>query len=254
MCISNGPADFTRTKLYAGCAGEEHVLIYKNTVRSRASEPNAMLLHFPAVPGTMSQDSVLPTDTCGGIVDEMIVALMPQTRGGGHPAAVVFDTGVYTVVLAEDPRAIPPALGRVPERKRPPINEPLFDWYAETFSDWPVALCCFDNADAVEAAPMMWRYRPRNPRLLFYPALDSHTGGIPELDGTVGVEHWLLTQGEASRPVRYGGVIADLTRRYLPERVAGRHVREDLPNGDFVFDGDRGFQRVAPEELVSLIG
>jgi hypothetical protein len=80
MCVAVAQARFSGTILYAGEVVENgspiHVLGYENTVQNLAGadgfredrawrdEPrgNAMVLHFPAVPGTMSQANVVDTD------------------------------------------------------------------------------------------------------------------------------------------------------------------------------------------------
>jgi len=259
MCVANAPAEFVGTRMYAGRVGPEHVLAYQNTARNRAEGPNAMLMHFPAVPGTMSERSVLPTDGCMRIFDDMTSALIPLTRGGPSgsvmmSAASVFDAGIYTVVLADDARAIPAALARVAARKRPSVNQPLYDWYAETFPGFPVALCCFDNREAAKAAPLMWRYRPRNEDVLFYPALDCHSGGVPDLDTEVLVEHELFAEGTDSEQIYYRDDIPLITSRYLPERVTADAFQGPMINGDFVRGGDGEFQRVTPSRLVSMVG
>src|SRR5205823_2395778 len=73
-----------------------------------------------------------------------------------EPEVEVFDSGIYTVVLARDARAIPGALSQVPAAKQPVLNPELFQAYARWYPDWTFALCCFSNRQAARATPMLW--------------------------------------------------------------------------------------------------
>ncbi len=263
MCVSSAPAELTGTQLYAGrdpVNAELQVLVYANVARNQAPGPNAMLLHFPAIPGTMSPASVLPTDGCHHIMEDMVEAARPKTRsmslgapGVGRGAVHVFESGIYTVVLAEYAGDIPRVLDQVRESRRPAISEELLAFYATEFPGFPVALCCFNNREAAQATPMMWLYAPLNPDVVFFPAIDCHTGGVPEFTGKVEVDHWLIGQGR--EPVTYGDIIPPQTRRHLPNAVSGYHLGGSMGNGDFVTVGGdvNNSRRVTPAELCALV-
>jgi hypothetical protein len=265
VCVAVAPAQFSATTVYAGEVARNgevvHVVGYGNTVASRTAEPrsgvlrrllgspardggNAMVLHFPAVPGTMSQSNALDTARCPHLLRDMVIAVEAVPAGGPAPAAVqglkaveVFDTGIYTVVLAGDPRDIPAALEQVPAGKRPPLNAALFDWYRQAFPGWPVALCCFNTRDAVKSAPVMWWFQPAYPDWLFAPAVDCHTGAIPDLGADVMTDHWVMLGSSSlheGMPVRYSDSIPPDVASYLPERVIGGSFMRRMPNGDFL--------------------
>lgn len=260
MCVSSAPARFTRTTVYAGEARRNgdlvHVLGYENTVQSRIkgrrllpwgkpATGNAMLLHFPAVPSSMSQRNVVDTESCPRILRDMVAALFPAVadaipakRMTLAPTVEVFDSGIYTVVLASDASAIPGALDRVAPQRRPDVKPKLFSWYARHFRDWPVALCCFDNREARHATPMLWWYEPRFPDLLFAPAVDAHTGGPPDLERPVDVDHHVAlgsTDGDSGVGVTYSDPLSDEVRSLLPTHVVGAsYVNVRMDNGDFV--------------------
>ena len=270
MCcsISPGvPVRFSDTVLYAaeviGPADEPvHVLGYQNKVQNGAGPSpmtgsalpvgpsgNAMILPFPAAPETMTRANVLDTKKCRNILQDMAAAVAPALRGvsrGGlppprsapPPRIQVFPAaGIYTVVLAQDPRDIPAALDQVPRTKRPALNPALFEAYAAWYPGWTVALCCFNNRRARLAAPMLWWYRPMHADRLFLPAVDCHTGDIPDLDSLVPVDHVIaigshqMTEG---RPVKYHDAISAAIAPYLRRSVIGRRYAAMMPNGDFV--------------------
>ncbi|MFJ6676934.1 hypothetical protein ACIQMJ_38045 [Actinosynnema sp. NPDC091369] len=105
---------------------------------------------------------------------------------------------------------------------------------------------------------MLW-YRPSDPDRLVLPALDSHTGEVPELDAAVRADHWLLFGTDEvdpgwGHPVDHGSTMRHKLREFLAERVVGvRFDQERMVNGDFVLardDLNRGdltkVQRIGP--------
>ncbi|MFB9909481.1 hypothetical protein [Allokutzneria oryzae] len=273
MCVSTGPADFVGTTLYLGRRRHERhglieVLGYQNTVRNLGDGPNAMVLHLP-VPW-LTEGSFLPVGRDGDVLDAMLKAARPVLRGGpdepaamswmdGSPAVEVFEHDVYTVVLAGDPTLIPDALHRVPEHKRPVLDRELFEFYADVFPGRAIALCCFDNADAQRAKPLFLWYPPVDRDQLVLPALDCHSGAVPDLDALVRTDHWLVFGTDEAEPgwgaeVRYSGRIRRKLRAFLPDAVLGADFTEKLlPNGDFAIDYDdllrgdlSGIERVRP--------
>ena len=48
-----------------------------------------------------------------------------------------------------------------------------------------MALCCVDNAEAMQAKPLMLWYRPLDEERLVLPAIDPHAGGVPDLGASV---------------------------------------------------------------------
>ncbi len=178
---------------------------------------------------------------------------------------MVFNSGIYTVVLAADASQIPSVLNKVPETKRPKLNHEIFDAYSKWYKGWTIALCCFDNRDAQKSSPMLWWYEPQHPDLLFFPALDAHDGKPPILDTTVQVDHCLVVASDKAdgwqdpirwiqspwRSFRYDKD-SPVVREFIPHRLMGQLYHGPMPQGDFLFrteDVRRGAfepQRVLP--------
>lgn len=295
VCCSLRPARFSNTVIAAWEFDLFHFLAYQNSAQSLASmrggaididdeflrraigapslsSGNAMILHFPAKPGTINPEDLIDTQGSKTFLDDMVTALKPVFRGAtfkgvissslGSQRVFIFDRGIYTVVLADRAIDIPEHLSLVPENKRPPLNEVIFEAYQEWFPGWPVAVCCFNNTQLAKSEPLLWRYRPRNPNMFFLPGLDSHTGAPPNLREDVYVDHWLIASSKLlgpnsdglSKDVRYDRVTPSV-RALLPTFVTGRSMTGDYPNGDFVAirdDVSRGvpdFRRAAPDQL-----
>lgn len=276
MCVSLAPARFSNTTLYAAEVLADrkvlHVLGYQNTAQNlyRAAVPldegdwdwqnprgkpakgatgngNAMILPFPAAPGSMSQANVLSTAQCPRILKDMAEAVRPRMRGSrglsfGADSFIaksvqIFEHDIYTVVLATDARLIGKVLDAVPAEKRPKMQLEILDAYAAWYPDWAVALCCFNNGRAKEAKPLLWWYEPMKPEFLFAPALDSHTGGVPDLAAEVEVDHSVAFghyAAEAGEDVAYSDAIPAAIRPFLTPKVVGGQFNEVMPNGDFV--------------------
>lgn len=255
------PVSFSDTTLYAAEVRSPedgrtvHVLGYENSVapaRGRASQANAMVLPFPAVPRSMTAANILDTRDIRHVLAtyrERIHELDPRfmhqrsfsnTRSGPlAPAVQVFDSGSYTVVLAADAHDVPAALHRVPPERRPRLNPALFDAYAGWYPGWTIALCCFDAAQTMRAEPLLWWYEPLDEQELFLPALDGHDGTVPDLSEPVRADHTLAVGSQwfdDSQPpidVYDGAAESHPARPYLVRNVVGRYLDDQHPNGDY---------------------
>ena len=257
MCVSMGEAGFSGTILYCGRRlhpeqGRIEVLGYQNTAVNLAAGPNAMLLHLPAQSVTSAQ--FLPASRSGRVLRDMVDAVRPVSAGPGAGGAgwtgaaamshaEVFQHDIYTVVLADSAAHIPAALERVEPRKRPAPNHALLEFYADLYPGYPIALCCFDNADAAEARPLLLWYEPLEHDRMVLPAIDCHTGSVPDLSADVLTDHWVLLGSDDAgddwgEPVSYGKQVRRKLLDFLPPRVMGTHVAQSLPNGDFAIDYD----------------
>ncbi|WP_026120283.1 hypothetical protein [Nocardiopsis potens] len=251
MCISAAPAEFSGTTLYAGRLhhpehGLVHMLGYQNSAVNLASGPNAMLLHIPA--RSMGRRNFISAGRHQDLLSRMVEAVKPRAVGAaamdwmGGPQArsgvEVFEHDVYTVLLTGNAALIPAELHRVPAHKRPRIDPGLLEFYAEHYPEHTFAVCCFDNAQARRAKPLLLWYEPHDPDLLTAPALDAHTGGPPALDERVPVDHWTIFGTDEApdgwgRPVEYPAMLRQRLRAFLPAEVIGERHTGALPNGDF---------------------
>jgi hypothetical protein len=236
MCVSAGPARLTGTILYGGVVdhpvhGLIHVLGYQNTPQNLADGPNAMLLHLP---GVVTQANFIDTSACPSILREMVEAVEPPSRSPAVQMAAgsveVFDHDIYTVVLASSASLVSDALAQVPLRRRASVSAELLDFYAENYPDCAIALCCFDTKDAREAGPLLIWYTPHDPSVLSLPAVDCHTGEVPDLSAEVTADHWvILGSSRAGTPIARPPTVAE----FLPSHVIGRRFDGPTPNGDF---------------------
>lgn len=251
MCVSMFPADFSGTtiSIYATIHpvhGLIHVLGYSNTSVNYNVGPNAMILHFPSAEA-MTQANFIKHNAPNIHTDMWNAAepkrLTREINSFGVGKSLVFNHDIYTVVLAANAREIPKVLSLVPEDRRPNMNSQLFDYYDQNFSNWSIALCCFNTQQAQEALPMLVWYKPRWPHLMILPGVDCHTGGIPNHNDMVDVDHkiilgdHMMTASEGSQ-VDYTDPGSDAIRDFLPRRVIGHYLNGKMRNGDFVYNRD----------------
>jgi hypothetical protein len=257
MCCTLRPAELSKTILYAGEATRNdklvHVLGYQNRAKNRFDGPNAMILPFPASK-EMGPDNCLRTTGLKWLMNDLAAVVHRErlmrsaSRGvdslslGSAKSVTVFESGEYTVVLAEDARDIPSALGRVTEAKRPAINEEIFDAYAKWYPDWPIALCCFASRKEMEPEPLLWWFEPKHEQVLFAPALDAHSGKAPNLMEDVRVDHAVVfgsTIRSRGQQVRFRHEVPSHISPFIAGRVAGDEFKTVLKNGDFVVPVER---------------
>lgn len=253
MCCSLRPAKLTNTILYAAetmHAGRiVHVMGYQNRAENQSQGPNAMLLPIPT-DAAMGPDNMLDTTMAKSILKDYARAIREahtrlsrgmkgfgaddRLRGGVQ----VFDKGSYTVALADDAAALPGALSRIPQNKRPAVNGDIFTAYSKLYPGWKMALCAWDGT--IDAEPLLWQYEPKNPSTLFLPALDAHDGFAPKLGSDVAVDHTLVV-GSISGPAKDGievhfhDTIPEHLKPFLATKVAGYEANrgQRMKNGDF---------------------
>jgi hypothetical protein len=265
MCVTLSPAILSETKVYAGLGRwngrEVHVLGYQNTAQhlgdlvdgrftpeENADLPrgNAMILAFPTRE-LMGPANVLDTTRSRRILSDMARAVLPMSRmrtplgdDGGRAMSFsvqVFDHGIYTTVTGHDPQALHAALARVPSAKRPPLSAEMLEFYGRTYKGWQIFIECFDNTEAIESDPLLYRFVPAFPDMLFVPTLESHSGAVPDAAAKVSLDHAIMVGAPDGKGqgIGYSDVLIDEIRQLLPTNGMGRRYHQAMPNGDFVF-------------------
>lgn len=263
MCISAAPAEFSGTTGYLGersLDGETiHVIGYQNRPTNLSLGPNAMLLHFPSKEPMSDQNVIDMGERSGDLMKDWRERITPSVRSKGLSRGLdfiatnsvqIFDTGIYTVVLSSEPSKIYDALERVPSDKRPQISRELLEWYKKNFPNWSVALCCFKETADTKADPLFWWYKPIDESKLLFPAIDCHTGGVPDMNESVYTDHVIVMNsdqwsddGKAQKlPKSWMDdyEIPEISRKFFPDemRIIGRQSTQRMINGDFMITAD----------------
>lgn len=252
MCITLEPTTLSNTRIYAGDVTHPsgrpvHVIGYQNVVQA-ARGPNAMLLPFPA-------SHVGPENLVNGaafaevmLAYEQAIQRQHMTKGvsrgfefGESDTAdvTVFDSGSYTIALAQKASFLKDALRLVPLERRPVIASDFIVTLGQFYPNWPIAVCCFEGGD-VAPEPLFWWFESRYPDTLFAPAIDAHDGHPPDLGALVQRDHVVAFGSDAARALRDRDLEADITRIVPSEHrwmfsanVTGQQFRAQTRNGDF---------------------
>lgn len=249
MCCTFTKSVMSNTRLYVGESFKNgkivHVLAYQNVAETDG--PNAMVLPFPT-DVAMGPENMINTSLFKDFLKDITDASKVHTKGFGarrgmtlcasastDSLAQVFDSGSYTVVLADHVDQIPEALTRVPARKRPKVSDQFLEGYGELYPDQPIAVCCWNGS--IEAEPLMAWYEPKDTSTLFIPTMDAHDGGAPKFGQKVDTDHIISVGGinlDRGNEVTYTQIkrIPNDVMGLLPTRVHGKRLPGRLENGD----------------------
>lgn len=249
MCITRNPAKLTNTTLYAAETMVNgvgiHVLGYQNKAEHKSFGGNAMLLPFPtSLP--MGPENIIDTRAFPNILKDYAKTIREnraQSKSFGSRGlrrddrgVQIFESGSYTVVLADNAEMIPGALLQVPEARRPVGASDIYESLARLYPGWPVAACCFNGR--IEPEPLLWWYAPSDPSKLFAPGLDAHDGNPPDLAAQVKMDHTVIFGSNIRArgfDVTFQDQIPEDVAPLLAKKVVGQVFEQTLPNGDFWF-------------------
>lgn len=143
-----------------------------------------------------------------------------------------FKLGSYLIGLTSSFEGMTDFLAAVSVEDRPRISDELLKFFATHYNGWSFAVCLF-KADAIKAQPIAYAYKPFNPDVLFFPTMDSHTGGAP-VKQMVDVDHSLMKHV----PAKSGPNASDFFSQNVPDFI--RNTRYDVDeldgqeiNGDY---------------------
>lgn len=216
----------------------------------RLSSANCMILPIPLHPDAKVKDiAIVDTRKFKNCLRDMAEAVNDSLTGArgaksiesyGAPRGEVYvmEFDVYSIVLAQFAGDAFLALEAIPTSRRPDIKEALLNSYEEWYG-WPVALCCFDNVEAKDAAPLIFTFPTRFPTKLFLPALHGHDGGVPDLYAQVEDDHTYIggcLSSSKGEPVTYTDNIDPEAAKLLPTSVVGTTANYYHKQGDVVLD------------------
>lgn len=246
MCVSAKEAEFSNTKGYIGekyINGELfHVLGYQNVTQNLTDSGNAMILHFPTSESMDEKNVISITDNDTEVFNNMLKALSPKTQSRSLMKAVtnsvkIFDVGIYTVLMSDQPSLIYEKLKDIPENKRPKISFKLMKWYEKKYKGWNIAVCCFDSKEEKKSNPLFWYYKPLNKKELLFPAIDSHSGNKP-LKDIVEVDHEFMVSLNDDIGIdvsHYKNDFSSDLKKFINNKTFIFKCHKILKNGDFIF-------------------
>jgi hypothetical protein len=199
MCITTNHADLSATKILSiPLDNGRHFISYSNKVKNLSGKPNSMIL---PIPGETDPSMFHNTEKYAKFMDEITKKcnyeedyLGIRSRGMSKSKSLFmqFESGQYTIGLTKSLQGIKDFIGNLPEDKRPEITEDLQKFFSEKYKGWSFAVCVFDSEKTIDSQPIAFEYIPMAYNLIFYPTVDSHDGGAPNINEMVDTDHTFI--------------------------------------------------------------
>jgi len=240
MCIVSAEAKLSKTRILSlPLDNGRHLLSYSNKVENTSGKVNSMIL---PIPGELNQDWFSVTTEYNKFLEEIEEqAYTEEYRSRGVKSKSVeylsfeeFEVGFYKVITTNDIEALRERLSTLDARQRPEISDELLNFFKTNYEGWSFVVCIFSGDKEMEAQPIMFEYKPFHYEWIYYPMMDSHTGGAPNLNEDVSVDHTLiiehigLKEGETTK-VKFSQDVPEKLRRrkFVSTKWKGR-----MKNGD----------------------
>lgn len=273
MCITVNKASLSGTKILSIPSKDgKHFIAYSNNAKNLSGKPNAMIL---PIPGKTSPDMFYNTEKYKDFLDEIIKECQLNKYEGWESRGLMskglksydsFELGQYTIGLAESFQGARDFLAQLPENKRPEVSEELKKFFEEKYEGWSFAVCVFDSENTIDAQPIAFEYVPFSEDLIYFPTVDGHDGGAPNLEAYVNTDHTFLYEHTGPMTRKYYMTSVKL-KAEVPEFLKDRKYRSVTSsglqkNGDTFVDGakltetdfevDGSFKRVPPVPNIIL--
>ena len=235
MCIVSAKAELTKTKILSmPLDNGRHLISYKNKAENKSGKVNSMIL---PIPGKLSKDWFYDTTEYNDFMDEIerrtkvnLTRSLGIERGFKSKSIEEFSLGIYKVISTNDIDALIDRLGVY----GPDISDELLDFFKNHYKGWNFVCCIFDGDKKMDSQPIMFEYEPFDSDWVYFPTMDSHTGGAPDLNESVKLDHTLMTEhsgleGDTIKEVHFKQEVPEVLRR---RKYAAFNPKGSLQNGD----------------------
>ncbi len=207
MCITSAKAKLSKTRIMSMALDNgRHLMSYSNKAQNLSGNKNSMIL---AIPGKLKREWFMDTTNYNKFLEniEDQAHLNYDESHGVYSRGISFKSkgfdrfniGMYDILIAEDIREIVERLGAM----GPVISEELTNFFEIHYKGWSFVFCIFDGSEEMDSQPVTFEYEPFHYNWLYFPTMDSHGGGAPNLVGEVKMDHTLIYEypGLADRVV-----------------------------------------------------
>lgn len=200
MCITVNHAALSKTKILSlPISNGNHFIAYSNSVKNLSGKPNAMIL---AIPGKTQPSWFHNTekykDFLTEITEKATIDHWTGSRSRGLKSKGVtlsfeqFELGMYTIGLADSFEGAEEFINSLSAEKKLEVGDELKKFFKTEYAGWSFAVCCFDSTKAIDAQPIAFEYTPFHKDFLYFPSLDAHDGGAPDLAKNVRTDHTII--------------------------------------------------------------
>ena len=271
MCIVSAEARLSKTKIMSmELDSGRHMLSYANKVDNISGKPNSMIL---AVPGKLKSkwfhdtseysDFLKDIENQAGIsYDESMgeYYLGMKSKGMRNRGFESFSVGMYDIMITDDIDNIygfneGPGQGNSNDllkiENRPEISEELLEFFRTQYKGWSFVVCVFDGRKTMESQPIAFEYEPFDNNWLYFPTMDCHTGGAPDLNEKITMEHSLIYEypGLTDRIVQNVKFSQKVPQKFMRRNYVSTKWKERMQNGDMYLHLPTLYKRASDKKL-----
>lgn len=235
MCIVSAKAKLTKTKILSiPLDNGRHLMSYTNKAKNLSGKKNSMIL---PIPGKLNKEWFYDTSEYNEFVKDIerqanvnSEEILSRGMRSKTLSFEEFEVGFYNVVTTNDISKLVERLGVY----GPEISSELINFFKEHYKGWNFVCCIFDGDKEMDAQPIMFEYEPFDYEWVYFPTMDSHTGGAPDLNARVSLDHTLITeqyglQGFNIKDVKFKQEVPEILKR---RKYVSSKFNTTLPNGD----------------------
>lgn len=255
MCITSAKAKLSKTRIMSMALDNgRHLMSYSNKVKNESGKTNSMIL---AIPGKLKKEWFMDTTDYNkfleNIEDQANLSYDDShgisSRGFSMKSKSFdrFNLGMYDVLISEDVREIVERLGAL----GPEIDGELINFFETHYKGWSFVLCVFSGDEEMDSQPITFEYEPFHYNWLYFPTMDSHSGGAPSFIHPINMDHTLIYE--------YPGLVDRVTNNVnftqeVPEVLKRRNYvstkwDNSLPNGDMYISLDALKERASDQKF-----
>lgn len=239
MCIVSAEAKLTKTKIMSMAIDNgRHLIAYSNKAKNTSGRVNSMIL---PIPGKLDKSWFYDTTSYNDFLDdirkqstiEMYLSLGMRSKGIDR-SFESFEVGFYKIVTTNDIDSLKEHLSTLDDSQRPEISDELLDFFKSHYKGWSFVVCIFSGNKEMDAQPIMFEYEPFDYNTVYFPTMDSHTGGAPDLTEKVKMDHTIILNhsglNESKVPkLKFSQDVPEILKR---RKFVAYKYKESLINGD----------------------
>lgn len=242
MCMTSAKASLSKTKILSvELENGRHSLSYSNSVTNTSGIQNSMIL---PVPGKLNKKWFKDTAKYSKYLKEIerqaklsrdesmgIYSRGFDVKGMRSKGIERFNVGMYDVLISDDIRKTAERLGAL----GPQISEELLSFFETQYKGWNFVMCIFEGSEKMDSQPIYFEYEPFNKSWLYFPTMDSHDGGAPNLEANVSMDHSLMYDypGLVDRVVHNVDFSQKVPQKLMRRNYVSTKWDDRIINGDF---------------------
>lgn len=231
-----------------------HLMSYSNKVKNESGKTNSMIL---AIPGKLKKEWFMDTTNYNKFLENIedqahleydeIHGIYSRGLSFNSKGFDRFSLGMYDILIAEDIREIIERLDSI----GPEIDTELVTFFETQYKGWSFVLCIFDGNEEMDSQPVTFEYEPFHYNWLYFPTMDSHSGGAPSFIHPIKMDHTLIYEypgltDRVTNNVEFSQEVPEILKR---RNYVATKWDSTLPNGDMYISLDELKKRASDKKF-----